>query len=348
MTTRTLPALALAAALVLGASRAAADDPKLPDTRTFDKLVVDTLRDVHNKGADLYNTSKDYAGAHRLYEGALATVRPLLAHRPEAQKLIDAGLAAAEKEPEAARKAFVLHEAIEGVRKNLKAALAEPKKTAEPPKKPDEPKKTTEEPKKPTEPPKKPDEKKPTEPPKKPDDKKPDDKKPIEPPKKPEDKKPVEPPKKTEEPKKAPEPPKKPDEPKKPDDKKPAEPPKKVEEKKPEEKKPDGAAVAVAPMPKNPVAKADGAASVRGTITRNGQPVIEGEVTFVSLNQPLPRVFTGAIKNGAYNVTEAIPAGQYAGMVTGKGVPEKYHLIATAGLRFEFAAGANTADIALK
>jgi hypothetical protein len=279
MTTRMLTALVLAALLGLS-TRAAADDPKLPDVKAFDKLVIDTLRDVHNKGADLYNASKDFTGTYRMYQGALATVRPLLAHRPEAQKIIDAGLTAAEKESDAARKAFLLHEAIEGVRKNLKVAIGE--------RKPDEPKKS--------------------------DEKKTEDKKPLEPPKKSGDKKSAEP-------------------------------------KKSDEKKPD--AVAVAPMPKlvnaNAKAKADPpAASVSGKITFAGKPLPEGEVTFVSLNQPLPRVFTATIKDGEFKFTEALPPGKYAGMVTGKGVPEKYHLVSTSGLRVELAAGANTTDLVLK
>ena len=276
MTTRMLTALALV--LALGPSATRADDPKLPDPKAFDGLVIDTLREVHNKGADLYNTTKDFSGAYRLYQGALTTVRPLLAHRPDAQKIITDGLGAAEKEPDAARKAFLLHEAIEGVRKNLKAAPGE--------RKPDEPKKT--------------------------DDKKPE------------------------------EPKKKPDGPKKIDNTKPVEPPKK-----PDDKKPD--AVARAPMPKAPKAKADPpAASVGGKITFAGKPMAEGEVTVVSLNLPLPRVFTATIKDGTFKFTDAIPPGTYAAMVTGKGVPEKYQLISTAGLRLEFAAGANTTDLVLK
>ncbi|HEY1186590.1 MAG TPA: hypothetical protein VGE74_02985 [Gemmata sp.] len=148
MTTKGLAALALVAALALGAT---ADDPKAPDAKAFDKLVIDALRDVHNKGADLYNENKDFAGAHRVYQGALLTVRPLLAHRPGAQKLIDAGLGAAEKEADPARKAFLLHEAIESVRKNLKAAGTEAKKPEEP-KKVDPPAKQPDEPKQPTRP----------------------------------------------------------------------------------------------------------------------------------------------------------------------------------------------------
>ena len=98
-----LLALAVLTALAGGNSLGAGEGPKLPAPAAFDKLVVDTLRDVHNRGADLYNTGKDFAGAYRVYEGALLTVRPLLAHRPAAQKLIEEGLAAADKEVGAAQ-----------------------------------------------------------------------------------------------------------------------------------------------------------------------------------------------------------------------------------------------------
>ncbi len=102
------------------------DGPRLPDAKEFDKLVVDSLREVHNRGADLFNppagdpTGGDPAGAYRLYQGALLTVRPLLAHRPKAQKLIDEGFKEADKESTLKGKAFKLHEAIEAVRAYLK------------------------------------------------------------------------------------------------------------------------------------------------------------------------------------------------------------------------------------
>lgn len=130
MPSRLLTSFALALVLVASAG---AQEPKLPDVRAFDKMVSDSLRDVHDKGATIYNDANDFAGAFRLYEGALAAVRPLLAHRPEAQKLIDTGFATADKVPDAegkpnfARKAFVLHETIEAVRKELKSGFSAPK-----------------------------------------------------------------------------------------------------------------------------------------------------------------------------------------------------------------------------
>jgi hypothetical protein len=137
MTTTGRAALALAVALGWGWG-AAADDAKLPGAKAFDKSVIDSLRAVHNKGAALYNEARDYPGAYRLYQGALEAVKPLLAHRPEAQKLIEDGLAAAEKEAEADRRAYLLHETIEALRKNLRVANGFQKKQP-PDKKPPEP-----------------------------------------------------------------------------------------------------------------------------------------------------------------------------------------------------------------
>ncbi|MCS6866315.1 MAG: carboxypeptidase-like regulatory domain-containing protein [Gemmataceae bacterium] len=115
--------LAFITLAILLSHPAAAAEPQLPDVKTFDKQVIDSLRDVHNIGADLYNKQRDYAGAYRMYQGGLLTIRPLLQHRPEAQKIIDTGLEKVELEADIARKAFLLHETIEAVRKNLKDAL---------------------------------------------------------------------------------------------------------------------------------------------------------------------------------------------------------------------------------
>lgn len=130
---------ALAAAVLLAAAGGlvlAADQPAA-DTKALDKAIVASLRDAHDRGADLYNMAKDYAGAYRLYEGALVTVRPLLAHRPEVQKAITAGLANAARDPDPARKAFLLHETIEKVRADLKGTGVAPKPAVEPKKLPE-------------------------------------------------------------------------------------------------------------------------------------------------------------------------------------------------------------------
>lgn len=237
MTMKGLAALSLALVLSASASLTAAEDPKLPDTKAFDKTVIDALRAIHNKGADLYNTTKDYPAAYRLYQGALESVKPLLAHRPAAQKLIDDGLTAADKEADAARKAFILHETIESVRKNLKVANGFQKT---------------------------------------------------------EDKKPKDP--------------------------------------------------EVPPMPK----PKDENATVSGKLTLAGKPLAAGEVTIVSLNLPAARVFTTEVVKGEFKFAEPIPPAKYAAIITGKDVPQKYHLVTTSELRFEFTPGPIQTDIALK
>lgn len=108
-------------ALGLAVAAAPAADP-VPG---LDRTAVDVLKDVHNRGAELYNRG-DAAGCYRMYEGALTTVRPFLAHRPAVQKVIADGLAevAGENDPKA--QAFRLHEVIEQVRASLKEEMKKP------------------------------------------------------------------------------------------------------------------------------------------------------------------------------------------------------------------------------
>jgi hypothetical protein len=198
---------AFLALLALTAATQAADPPdKTPvpeENKAMDAKVSSTLRDVINRGADLYNAG-DYAACYRLYEGSLITLRPLIDHRPELQKAITAGIASAERDPLVWRRAFTLRNVIDKIR-----ADANPKKVVKKLPVPDEDKEPgAKKPvekvpvkKKPVEkdpdddlpPPKKPVQKK-SEDKKKADDKKGDDDlpppKPIE--KKPEDKKPIE------------------------------------------------------------------------------------------------------------------------------------------------------------
>ncbi len=299
------------------APTAAADD------KAFDKQVVDSLRDVHNAGADLYNAAKDYPGAFHTYRGSLLAVRPLLAHRPAAQKLIADGLVAADAEADPARRAFVLHETIEKVRAYLKTAAAaevkpEPKPAPEPPKVTPTPPPPVVEPKpKVVVPP-------PVEPKPEP--------KPVPPP-------PVEP-KVVPAPKVEPKP-----EPK-------VTPPPKVEPKpepKPKVVTPPAPKVEPKPEPPPPPPPADMTPrGAFGTVTVDGAPLTAFEVTVVSLDFPKPRVFTAVVnKDGTYSFADAPPPGRYVVIVTGKAVPAKYQTTTTSGIVIEVKAGQKAPDLKL-
>jgi len=123
-TSRWRPSLMTVCALVLVLTGTAAaqdkgDMPAPLDRKALDGHVYNTLRTVINHGADLYN-SGDQNGCYRLYEGALMTLRPLLEHRPELQKAIDAGLDRARSTASLGRRAFVLREVIDKIREDVK------------------------------------------------------------------------------------------------------------------------------------------------------------------------------------------------------------------------------------
>ncbi len=109
---------------------ALADDKALKsgEHKELDGQLVEMLRDVHNRGAELYNGG-DVAGCYRMFQGALMAVRPALALHPELQKTIDAGLAGADRNPRVDQRAFALHDLIEKVRAELKGGT--PVKPAE-------------------------------------------------------------------------------------------------------------------------------------------------------------------------------------------------------------------------
>jgi hypothetical protein len=110
---------AFVALLALTAALQAADPPeKKPapaENKSLDGKVFTTLRDVINRGADLYNNG-DMAACYRLYEGSLMTIRSLIDHRPELQKAITAGLASAERDPLVWRRAFTLRNVMDKIR----------------------------------------------------------------------------------------------------------------------------------------------------------------------------------------------------------------------------------------
>jgi hemoglobin len=115
-----LGALACAAAVV--AVALAQPEPKPPEgsgnSKDIDKHVYNSLRDVINHGADLYNAG-DWAGCYRLYEGALMAVEPMLGHRAELQKAIRDGVQNARRNPAVDRRAFDLRGVIDRVRNDV-------------------------------------------------------------------------------------------------------------------------------------------------------------------------------------------------------------------------------------
>src|SRR5688572_14110677 len=77
------------------------------------KRVADALLEIHETGRAIYNNDGDYTGAYRIYQGGLMVARRMLADRPDLQRVISDGMAAAERLPTVDRRAFRLHELIE-------------------------------------------------------------------------------------------------------------------------------------------------------------------------------------------------------------------------------------------
>jgi hypothetical protein len=116
-------ALFLVSALFIApALPAFAADPRT-DPQYVERQLYDVLRELHNRGADLYDTG-DRAGSYRMFQATLLTARALLAHRPEDQKFIDDGMDAAEKMSTIGSKAYSLHEVIDNLRKRIKPKAA--------------------------------------------------------------------------------------------------------------------------------------------------------------------------------------------------------------------------------
>jgi hypothetical protein len=73
------------------------------------------LREVTNRGADLYNRG-DANGCYRLYEGALLSVRALAEEHVDWQNEISEAFDRAAAKPQVAQRAFVLREVIDRIR----------------------------------------------------------------------------------------------------------------------------------------------------------------------------------------------------------------------------------------
>jgi hemoglobin len=108
----------LAAMPGLGRAR---DQAPPPADKSTDAIVFSTLREVINRGADLYNPpNSDYAGCWHFYEGALISIRPFLAQRPALQEKITKGLTDAYNESAINARAFVLRKVIDEIRTAVK------------------------------------------------------------------------------------------------------------------------------------------------------------------------------------------------------------------------------------
>jgi hypothetical protein len=111
--------------LLAASAPARGQEKKLLDARELDRQLFDVLKEIHNRGADMFNDG-DVVGCFRLFQGCLQTARAVLAHRPAEQKFIDESLAAAEKELTFSRRAYVLHESIDKLRTRLRGAAPPP------------------------------------------------------------------------------------------------------------------------------------------------------------------------------------------------------------------------------
>jgi hemoglobin len=113
----------LAALLLIGAASPspAADQPR-PTGAASSQQLSELLRDVINRGADLYNNG-DRNGCYRLFQGALMVFRAQLSD-PDLRKAIDAGVAEAEQMPSVDQRAHALRRVLDGVRVKVKAQRA--------------------------------------------------------------------------------------------------------------------------------------------------------------------------------------------------------------------------------
>jgi hemoglobin len=100
--------------LVTGISAPAIRADNSPSQADVDKLTRNGALDVVKYGTDIFNAG-DHAGCYRLYEGALWSLKPLLGHRPDVVRTIDAQMAKARSEQSVSDKAFALRTALDAI-----------------------------------------------------------------------------------------------------------------------------------------------------------------------------------------------------------------------------------------
>jgi hypothetical protein len=113
----------------------AANGQSAPDARSRARTgpLQHELVNVVNQGVALYQAG-DYPGCYRLFHGAVLTLKPLLADRPDLQRVIDAGLAEAARQPRTWQQAWALRRVLDRVRAGLgqQADIPSVTKTPEP------------------------------------------------------------------------------------------------------------------------------------------------------------------------------------------------------------------------
>ncbi len=120
MTPHCLGVLVIATASVAGSQKPTNDSPAVPSPASPEQRLSDTLKDVINKGADLYNPpSRDHNACYRLFQGALMVARIQLDAYPEVQKEIDSALQEAERLGPSGERAFALRKALDKIRTTI-------------------------------------------------------------------------------------------------------------------------------------------------------------------------------------------------------------------------------------
>src|SRR4051812_7202370 len=112
----------LIGAILLATSASGWADDVVP---VMQKRVSDSLYEIHEAGAKLYNDG-DYSGGYRIYQGGLMVARRMLVDRPDIQKKITDGMVAAERLPTAIDRGYRLHDVIEAVRGELIKPVPKP------------------------------------------------------------------------------------------------------------------------------------------------------------------------------------------------------------------------------
>jgi uncharacterized protein YkwD len=92
----------------------------------LDRKLVEAVKASLLHGANVFNTG-DSGGCCRVFEGALASLKPLMDHHPELQKEIDRGGEAAQAIGDMADRAFKLRSTLVAVARGLDPSIKEEK-----------------------------------------------------------------------------------------------------------------------------------------------------------------------------------------------------------------------------